>query len=114
VPPYEDIIARLEGLTGPDRKVDAAIHEAINPPLGARLRQGHIPSYTASLDAAIALVERQGFDLAQECMLLRFVMAQAMDKATATSQPLSYWLPIATLISLFRTLAARARQESAG
>lgn len=112
--PYEDIIGRLEGLRGPDRKVDAAIHEATTPPLRTGLRQGHIPSYTASFDAALALVEQQGFGIADEAVLLRVVLARAGDKATASMQPLSYWLPIETLISLFRTLAARAHQESAG
>ena len=111
--PYEDIIWRLEVLTGPDRKVDATIHEATTPPSRTGQQQGHIPSYTASLDTAIALVERQGFGIADAAVLLRVITPRAVDKATATGQPLSYWLSIATLICLFRTLAARARQERA-
>lgn len=52
------LIARVEALTGPDREVDHAIHEATNPPLRAGYRFGSVPKYTASLDAAVALTER--------------------------------------------------------
>lgn len=53
-----DLIAKLEGLTGPDRAIDHAVHATTNPPLRDGLRFGNVPAYTASLDAAVSLVER--------------------------------------------------------
>ncbi len=52
------LIDRLSKLDGPDREVDAEVHAATNPPLRVGLRFGHIPAYTASVDAALALAER--------------------------------------------------------
>lgn len=51
-----DLIARLEALTVPDRKVDAEIGVIlhIHPPGGGWLSH----EYTRSLDAAVALCER--------------------------------------------------------
>lgn len=48
---YADIIERLEKATGPDPHLDSAIYFALFETLS-------FPSYTSSLDAAIALVER--------------------------------------------------------
>ena len=56
--PKRDLIERLEKLEGPDRAVDHAIHAITNPPLRDGLRFGSVPAYSASLDAAVALVER--------------------------------------------------------
>lgn len=68
-----DLIARVEAATGPDRETDGMIWCAANDYQflewdgdGCRYRavsdgwfdSHHIPSYTASLDAAIGLVER--------------------------------------------------------
>lgn len=55
---HSDLIAKMEALDGPSREVDKEIHEATNPKLRPSLRYGNIPELTASLDAAIALVER--------------------------------------------------------
>lgn len=53
-----NLLSRLQGLTAPDREVDALIHTATNAPLREGLRFGRVPAYTASLDAAVALCER--------------------------------------------------------
>ncbi|MGN6773055.1 MAG: hypothetical protein ACTHJQ_24890 [Rhizobiaceae bacterium] len=63
----EALIERLEGLTGPDREVDAEIGAHFGDPHGRReyvdyearsveIHQEIAEHYTASLDAAIALV----------------------------------------------------------
>lgn len=53
---HTELIARLEALTGPDRKVDAEIGVIlhIHPPGGGWLSH----EYTGSIDAAVALCER--------------------------------------------------------
>ena len=53
---HTDLIARLEALTVPDRKVDAEIGVIlhIHPPGGGWLSR----EYTGSIDAAVALCER--------------------------------------------------------
>jgi hypothetical protein len=48
-----ELIARLEAATGPDRGLDAAIHDVVSD---AELTSCLLPAYTASLDAAVALV----------------------------------------------------------
>lgn len=60
-----DIIARLEKLTGPDREVDRVIDHVVFWPneaprnLEISIRdEWDVPTYTASIDAAVALVER--------------------------------------------------------
>ena len=55
-----DLIARLEKLTGPDREVDREIQIALGLPFSEVLSDKPflINAYTASLDAAVALVER--------------------------------------------------------
>lgn len=54
---HADLIARLEKLEGPDCEVDTAIMEIADPSfVGSLLR--HADPFTASLDAAVALVER--------------------------------------------------------
>lgn len=51
-----DLITRLSKLEGPDREVDVEIHRLLFPKDSVF---GHIlPTYTASVDAAIALAER--------------------------------------------------------
>jgi hypothetical protein len=50
-----ELIERLEKATGPDRELDAAIRDALYSP-SARVGW---PPYTASLDAALALVEEK-------------------------------------------------------
>ena len=53
-----DLITRLSKLNAPDREVDRDIHIATNKPLREGMRFGHIPTYTASVDAVIALAKR--------------------------------------------------------
>lgn len=66
---HADLIARLEALTGPDREADEAIARLTGwSPTGGIPATGApshwysaafgMPAYTASLDAAVALVER--------------------------------------------------------
>lgn len=59
-----NLLSRLQGLTAPNREVDALIHTATNAPLREGLRFGRVPAYTASLDATVALCERvlPGYD----------------------------------------------------
>jgi len=60
----DDLIARLESATGPDRMADAQIHLALSRPVrqcadedGCLYEQlASIPAYTASLDAALTLM----------------------------------------------------------
>lgn len=74
--PLDDLIARLEAASGPDRQADRQIAKAIDPttwrratnwaamPCGApadtveRDALRWVPDYTTSLDAALALAER--------------------------------------------------------
>lgn len=51
--PLEALIAKLEAATGPDRDVDWKITLVVSP---AGFRYHDCPAYTASLDAAQALV----------------------------------------------------------
>ena len=54
----QNLITRLSKLDAPDREVDRDIHITTNKPLREGMRFGHIPTYTASVDAATALAER--------------------------------------------------------
>lgn len=117
---YADIIARLEKAEGPDsqleRDIDAFYH--FGRP-GALDRTP--PPYTASIDAAIALVER---------MLKTYFMRLTFD-AAGRGATILYWpggikeefvdeigpiravsagMPIAILLALFRVLDAQEDQ----
>lgn len=50
-----ELLERVEGATGPDRELDAAIECALASTWGSAINPR---PYTASLDAALALVER--------------------------------------------------------
>jgi hypothetical protein len=62
----EELIARLEAATGPDRALDEEISRGVNPdewlvrdrhaPAGEEGWGWDIPRYTASIDAAMALI----------------------------------------------------------
>jgi len=61
-----DILKRLKEATGSDRELDAAIFWKLFPGSKPNLHTAmNIPDYTASIDAALALVERMlpGWDL---------------------------------------------------
>lgn len=132
---YTDIIERLQNATGPDREIDTSIwmlvtkgatrrHQRVSSATYAwkpyvidetRDAQGVIivvPSYTASIDAAIALVERMlsgkvwyvrgKSDGTFFCQLYTSESQRGNDpKANAPSAPL------AILVALFRALEAQ-------
>lgn len=60
-----DLIERLEKATGPDRRIDATIHEAVERPFVMEFfaeysteqtrNLSYVPSYTSSIDAALTL-----------------------------------------------------------
>ncbi len=53
------LLSRIKRAEGPDRELDRAIYEATSRPPPAGYRLGPTPaSYTASVDASLALVER--------------------------------------------------------
>lgn len=68
-----ELIARVEKLTGPDRRIDSCIEVACGFAIsregagmaryerGPKGRRNRVPHYTASVDVAIALAERLGF-----------------------------------------------------
>ncbi|MBV8664652.1 MAG: hypothetical protein JO107_16305 [Hyphomicrobiales bacterium] len=62
--PIDDLIARLEKATGPDRGIDAAL-DALSPYGDEAAR------YTASIDAAVALIERVMMDARWDVSLRR-------------------------------------------
>lgn len=53
-----DLIARVEAATGPARVLDRILFETLGTPSRERLGRGHAPEFTASVDAALALIER--------------------------------------------------------
>lgn len=56
------LLARLEAAEGPDREVDRALHVAVGLDMGEEVHLGALlNAYTASIDAAVALVERRGY-----------------------------------------------------
>jgi hypothetical protein len=110
---FADVIARLEKAEGPDRGIDGAIAMALGlMPSGDR--------YTASIDAAIALVERMlpgwrwsiGTELAED-----FKTTEYGGNIYPFEQPFPAELdtygysqanaPIAILLALFRALDAQ-------
>lgn len=123
-----DLIAKLEALDGPDREVDADIYIAFNIPMeraGRIDRLGgcvgwwpkdapyesavDVPRYTASLDAAIALVERVlpgnhlRIDIGDDGLHAANIFGDWGDShANASSSP-----AIALLIALLRAKEAR-------
>jgi hypothetical protein len=55
----DDLIARLEAATGPDRELDAVIALAVGLDIGrsrAHSQDSRVPAYTASIGAALTLV----------------------------------------------------------
>ena len=110
---YADIIARLEKADGPDRGIDGAIAMVLGlMPNGDR--------YTASIDAAIALVERMlplhSIQIDHECRKRTSIYKD--DGFAMCSKP-SSWLsyadaptaPLAILLALFRALDAQETQQ---
>ena len=56
-----DLIARLEAATGPDRELDAAIALTVGLDIGrgrAHSQDSRVSAYTASIDAALTLVPK--------------------------------------------------------
>ena len=112
---HDDLIERLEKATGPDREIDTAIEELFDPSFrDSTLRQA--TRYTASLDAAVALVEKMlpgwacGFDAGSKTSIAfvdphdfadRFLGARYTAQAATPA--------IALLIALLRALSNRER-----
>ena len=152
---HAEIIKRLEGLTGPEREVDADIYIALHIPaerVGKIDRLGgcvgwwpkdgpsesaiDVTCYTASLDAAVALVERvlpgaeiglcdihsdfrqpgEARHIAEVMHDLTWVTYDGFPEPNyqTTGSGKANSRAIALLIALFRALDARARQESEG
>ena len=61
-----ELLERVKAATGPNFALDWDIHLTVRGIWGAGMYGNH-PAYTASLDAALALVERLGMDV-QETM----------------------------------------------
>jgi len=119
------ILARLKALTGSDREVDYEIAGAlfrlsrvskelerslgyhpggIEPQMIVERRFGPdtepIPHWTASIDAALALVEKVASTKAEE--ILQTAISYINDRGL---WPFSRWLPLAILIALFTHLS---------
>jgi len=116
-----EIIERLEKLAGPSREMDAAIAKAFGEPHGYR-EDVHLESrsytvieeqakrYTASLDAAIALVERclPGWDWKVQTWDDQFAADLEPHETSETGFLATGTTPaIALLIALLRALEAR-------
>ena len=124
--PIDDLIARVEAANGPDREIDADISRT----LGLTYRDGAFgigygddwpqAELTASIDAALALVERMlpgGFgtlayfpesseavimvDVSTETPVGNIMVATVFGRATART------LPLAILLALLRALASQ-------
>ena len=52
-----ELAAKVEGLSGPDREVDYLIADAVLGAVKPPFRRGHCEKYTESIDAAMTLVE---------------------------------------------------------
>lgn len=113
---YSDIIERLEKATGPEYALDVKIWlDLVEKPEGKRDPDmiGRVPNYTASIDAAIALVERMfspGYyrleklkglpDPHHACWATAGASGQQEDAYAPTA-------PLALLLALFRALEAK-------
>lgn len=102
-PTYEDMIARLERASGPDRELDIAITELMQGhPVGDR---GTYTPYTHSLDAAVTLVP-EGFEWSVSSDLPRYGAtcgSCAADFAGATA-------PLALCIASLKGRALKERE----
>lgn len=107
-----EILERLQSLQGPDTDVDADIWCEIFAPDAVAIDPGvRFPPYTASLDAAIALVEKMLPGAKWTVSKVGFAQI-TLDKKTRISsddgQDINYANPaIALLIALFRALPAK-------
>lgn len=144
-----DLIARVEGLKGPDRNVDAAVECAVvglrktsyatnprlakqsgrvtvdYPPPGWKNRWTHgtyhAPRYTASLDAVVALIERElpGWDIVTQSRdgIGSVVLAEPKDGKPwgecikAASSPLDRPMPLAYCLAFLRALESRGGER---
>lgn len=116
---YAEIIGRLEKATGPDRVFDLDIHMAACPDLYPEKwywdDEVLPPPLTASIDAAVALVERMLPESMLEMAVYEFGKphlgsVQVTIYASAEGQPIDQTggnLPIAIVLALFRALEAR-------
>lgn len=131
--PYADIRRRLAEATGPDKDIDVAIARALFevvdrsnitgwredyfillPETIAGPYEKRVPEWTASLDAAVALVEEK---LPGWCILMAYNSKTKRGRADIHSEPLGtpgIWtkggggttLPLAVVTALFAALEA--------
>jgi hypothetical protein len=119
-----ELIARVEGLKGPDRDVDLAIASAIVPDVIVMRQRdddtGADPytywCYTASIDAVVALIERElpGWDIVTQSRdnIGSVALAEPKDGKSwgecikATSSPLDRPMPLAYCLAFLRALEA--------
>jgi hypothetical protein len=121
-----ELLARVEAATGPDRKLDCALYcataespfenyypDCVLAVLGgfrARLEIEDVPKLTASLDAALALVER----VRPEASVLMGLRQSAETRPWARvngvtrsgADPVAETIPLALLAALLRALLA--------
>jgi hypothetical protein len=122
---YADIIDRLEKATGRNRDIDVAIAAAAIPKsAGSWIDQDHpwcndhpedeeAPEFTASIDAAIALVERMlpeancyGVEKEPKCWT-GYVSRNCVSDGHWLKEASAPTAPAALLIALFRALEAK-------
>ncbi len=104
-----ELLERVEAASGPSRAIDYAVGDAIDP------KEWRLcPSYSASLDASIALVERLIPDhelfLAREGRSWWAVMGD--DQTTPDGSLWSPTAPLAILSALLRALISQAEGEA--
>lgn len=109
---YADIIERLEKATGPDGDLDLDIINLIDPPV-ARHSAMHQP-YTASLDAAISLVDRMlpGWHWSlydTDGLGRRNAQIEPPEYSSEPFDGLGQTIAIALLLALFRALEVEAK-----
>lgn len=117
----KDLITRIAAAAGPDRSLDVAVHEATGLPFAmeywseASTEQTRnlnlVPRYTASLDAAVGLVERvlPGWDW----KVAKHGTAKVSDPdGVGVSADYICWTaasaPLALLSAMFKALDAKA------
>lgn len=112
------LIARVEGATGPDRNLDAQICRAVlNSP---QVERATCPAYTASIDSAIALVQKHfplgsGWNYTMAAAYGRFSIIPNDGKSTGIHDKRcghgnGSTIPLSILSALLKALQARAGQ----
>lgn len=111
----EELLERVEKATGPDRLLDARLRDKFYQPYGHKNPTEPIRAYTASVDAALALVERvlpksdvslfkriDGWNSFVKNLLTHEVFAPETKRPNGA---------LAILSALFRALIAQEKQD---